>query len=819
MFDDRDTLWKFSDVFGRNKNLERFGSVTESGSSVDSRADVVVAFEEQCQTRRHSGADTERGAGSPRALLEFHRKDDGVMLLDRNDHASVSEPFCNSYACFRGHIPGDGSPCGQQPPGSVVTLGGREIGETRDVHKDESTGHAHVPYTIEHYRADMGSGFTYSRWDGTQQGFDLDADALLEELTDDLLYHGDLNAALRRLMREGMTDPDGNRIEGLQEMLKRIRERRKEIEESGDLGGVFGEIAQELRDIVDEERHGIEQALKKAEQSGDQRRAENAQNSAMEHNFRLDMLPEDLAGMVKELQSYDFESAEARQRFDELMEKLRQELMQQFVDQLSGEMQNMSPEDMQRMKDMMSELNQMIERHQAGQDPKFEEFMQNFGDFFPENPQTLEELLQIMAQRMQAMQAMMNSMTPEQRQQLQELSEQMLGDMDLQWQVQQLSENLQGMFPQQGWNKEYNFSGSEPMNMGQAMQSMQEMGQLDELEGLLRNATNPSALAEADLDRVRDLLGDDAAKSMERLAQMTKKLEEAGLINRKDGKLELTPRGLKAIGNNALRELFSKLAKDKFGQHRITKDGSGHERTYDSKQYEFGDPFRLDLQQTIRNAIRRQGGGTPVKLSVDDFEIERTEHSTRSSTVLMLDLSMSMPMRGNFVPAKKVAMALHSLISSQFPRDYLGLVGFSEMAHVLTHEQLPEVSWDLAYGTNMQHGFRLARQLLSRQTGTKQIIMITDGEPTAHITPSGDVYFNYPPVRETVEATLHEVMRCTKDNIRINTFVLDATGALRAFIEQLTRINNGRAFFTTPETLGDYVLVDFMDNKKRTSVR
>ncbi len=665
----------------------------------------------------------------------------------------------------------------------------------------------------------MGSSFYYSRWDGTQQGFDLDAEALLDELTDDLLYHGDLNAALRRLMREGMMDEDGNRIEGLQEMLKRINERRKEIQESGDLGGVFDEIAQELRDIVDEERHAVDKALKNAEQSDDQRRIENAQNSAMEHNFRLDMLPEDLAGMVKELQSYDFESKEARQRFEQLMEKLRQELMQQFVDQLSGEMQNMSAEDMQRMKDMMSELNQMIERHQAGEDPKFEEFMENFGDFFPENPQTLEELLQIMAQRMQAMQAMMNSMSPEQRQQLQELSDQMLGDMDLQWQVQQLGQNLQEMFPQQGWNKDYNFSGSEPMNMGQAMQSMQEMGQLDELEGLLRNAANPSALAEADLDRVRDLLGDDAAKSMERLAQITKKLEEAGLINRKDGKLELTPRGLRAIGNNALRELFSKLAKDKFGQHRIAKDGSGHERTFDSKPYEFGDPFRLDLQQTIRNALRRQGGGTPVKLSHEDFEIERTEHSTRSSTVLMLDLSMSMPMRGNFVPAKKVAMALHSLISSQFPRDYLGLVGFSEMAHVLTHEQLPEVSWDLAYGTNMQHGFRLARQLLGRQSGTKQIIMITDGEPTAHITPSGDVYFNYPPVRETVEATLHEVMRCTKDNIRINTFVLDATGALRAFIEQLTRINNGRAFFTTPETLGDYVLVDFLDNKKRTSVR
>jgi uncharacterized protein with von Willebrand factor type A (vWA) domain len=243
--------------------------------------------------------------------------------------------------------------------------------------------------------------------------------------------------------------------------------------------------------------------------------------------------------------------------------------------------------------------------------------------------------------------------------------------------------------------------------------------------------------------------------------------------------------------------------------------GYGHERTYDTKPYEYGDPFQLDLHRTIRNALRRAGPGTPVHLDPDDFEIERTEHLTRSSTVLMLDLSLSMPMRDNFLPAKKVAMALHSLISSQFPRDYLGLVGFSETARVLTAQQLPEVSWDFVYGTNMQHGFVLARQLLARQTGTKQIIMITDGEPTAHITAHGDVFFNYPPVRETVEATLREVVRCTKDNIRINTFMLDATSSLRAFIEQLTEINRGRAFFTTPETLGDYVLVDFIEHKRQ----
>jgi uncharacterized protein with von Willebrand factor type A (vWA) domain len=663
----------------------------------------------------------------------------------------------------------------------------------------------------------MAAKFTYSRWDGTQTGFSMDAEGILGELTDDLLYHGDLNAALRRLMREGMTDADGNRIEGLREMMERIRQRKQELEESGDLGGVYSEIAEALKDIVDEERHAVENAVREAEASGDERRAETARDAAMERNFRLDMMPDDLAGMVRELQNYDFESNDARQRFEEMMDKLRQQMMQQVVDQMSEGMQNMSPEDIARMKDMMSALNEMIEAREQGEDPKFEEFMEKFGDFFPENPQSLDELLENMAQRMQAMQDLMNSLTPEQRSQMQQLSDQLMQDMDLNWQVQQLGQKLQQMFPQPGQGQGYNFRGEQPMDMQQAMQAMAEMGQLSDMEGMLRQATNPAQLAEVDIDKVRDLLGDDAAQSMERLAEMTKMLEEAGLINRTEGKLELTPRGLRAIGNNALRELFNKLSKDKFGQHRISKDGSGHERTYDSKPYEFGDPFRLDLQRTIRNALSRTGSGTPVKLSPEDFEIERTEHNTRSSTVLMIDLSMSMPMRGNFVPAKKVAMAMHSLISSQYPRDFLGLVGFSETAHVMTHEQLPEVSWDLAYGTNMQHGLRLARQLLARQSGTKQIIMITDGEPTAHITPSGGVFFNYPPARETVEATLREVMRCTKDNIVINTFVLDATGPLRRFVEQMTQINHGRAFFTTPETLGDYVLVDFIENRRRTA--
>jgi uncharacterized protein with von Willebrand factor type A (vWA) domain len=580
---------------------------------------------------------------------------------------------------------------------------------------------------------------------------------------------------------------------------------------------VYSEIADALKDIVDEERHAVENAVRDAEASGDERRAETARDAAMERNFRLDMMPEDLAGLVRELQSYDFESQEAKERFEEMLDKLRQQMMQQVVDQMSEGMQNMTPEDMARMKDMMAALNQMIEKREQGEDPEFEKFMEEFGDFFPENPQTLDELLENMAQRMQAMQDFMNSLTPEQRSQMQQLSDQLMEDMDLSWQMQQLGEKLSQMFPRPGNGQGYNFRGEQPMDMQQAMQAMAEMGQLNDMEAMMRQAASPAQLSEVDIDKVRDLLGDSAAKSLQKLAEMTKVLEEAGLINNKEGRLEVTPRGLRAIGNNALREMFNKLSKDKLGQHRIPREGSGHERTYDSKPYEFGDPFRLDLQRTIRNAISRQGSGTPVRLSPEDFEIERTEHTTQASTVLLLDLSFSMVQADRFVPAKKVAIAMHSLISSQFPRDFLSIIGFSSIAYPLRPDQLPEVSWDREYGTNMHHAFALARKQLAGKAGTKQIIMITDGEPTSHITPEGYPVFTYPYIQESVELAMREVMRLTKEGITLNSFVLDANGSLRQIIEQMAEINKGRAFFTSADTLGDYVLVDFLENRRRTA--
>ena len=644
--------------------------------------------------------------------------------------------------------------------------------------------------------------FRYSPWDGTQSGFELDAIDVMEQLTDDLLYHGDLSSALRRMIQDGFEDRNGERMAGLREMLDQF-----------DLGGVYDEIAGALNEVVQTERDELQLQVDQANESADQRRMDLTQESAAGRNMELDMLPPDLAGKVKGLDAYDFSSQVAAERFEALKERLRKQLVQQAVDQMSGAMADMTPQDMARMKDMLAELNQMLEARARGEEPDFDGFMDRYGDFFPERPEDLDELLATMAERMAAMQALMNSMTPEQRAQLQQLSDQLLEDMDLRWQMDQLGQNLRDSFPDLGWDSDYQFRGSDPLDMAQASSVLGQLGDMDQLEQMLRGGVDPGALCDVDLDRVRQLLGDQAADSLERMSQVAQMLTDAGLIEQREGRLELTPKGMRRLGQNALAQLFSKLDRDQLGRHEMERNGAGHERTYSTKPYEWGDPFNLHIEKTIRNAIIR-GASAPVRLRPEDFEIEETETVVRSSTVLMLDLSLSMPMRDNFLPAKKVAMALHALISMQYPRDYLGIVGFSEVARILTAEQLPEVSWDFVYGTNMQHGFQLARQLLSRQSGTKQIIMITDGEPTAHINDLGEPEFHYPPIRATVDATLLEVARATRERIRINTFMLDPDRSLQTFIAKLTEMNRGRAFYTTPQNLGDYVLVDFIEQKR-----
>jgi uncharacterized protein with von Willebrand factor type A (vWA) domain len=671
---------------------------------------------------------------------------------------------------------------------------------------------------------------SYSRWDGSQQGFDLDADAILAEINDDVMYHGDVGAALRRMMQQGFSDRDGKQIAGLRELLERLRERRREEREQYDLGGVYSEIAAELDEIVSMERTALGDLESEARESGDARRQEVTDEVVADRRSELGLLPDDLAGKMRALSSYEFASSEAREKFEELTERLKQEVVQSYLDQAAGAVAGMGPEERDRLRRALDGLNAMLEQREAGQDldPSFQQFMDEFGDFFPGDPQNLDELLEQLAQRMAATSAMLASMTPGQRQQLQSLMDGLLGDMDLSWQINRLAGNLRSMFPEAPWDRRVSFSGADAPGLAEASDLFSRLADLDQLEQLLSGTPQPGALAEVDLERARQLLGNDSAASLAELSKLAKRLEDAGLVENHEGRLELTPRGLRHIGQRALRELFSRLSKDRLGGHELTLQGSGHERADQTKPYEFGDPFNLNIERTMRNALRREAGTLthdsvssaragvrfPIRLRPDDFEIEQTEHLTSCATVLLLDLSLSMPMRDNFLAAKKVAIALHSLISSQFPRDYLGMVGFSEIAREIRPAELPEVSWDFVYGTNMQHALILARRMLASRSGTKQIVMITDGEPTAHLMEDGEVFFNYPPVRATVDATLSEVLRCTREGIRLNTFALDATGHLREFVEKITQLNGGRAFFTTPETLGDFVLVDFIEHRR-----
>ena len=656
------------------------------------------------------------------------------------------------------------------------------------------------------------AGFQYSAWDGTQVGFDLDADALLSEMADELLYHGDLNAAMRRMLQQGFQDRNGEQLMGMQEMLKRLRERRQQELEQRDLGGVYDDIAEKLNDVIYHERAGMDRRVQEARAGEDERRREIVEQLAQERGLELDLVPEDLAGRVQALQNYDFMDDAARAEFEGLMDELRQQLMQSYFNQMSEGMQNVAPEQLARMKDMLASLNQMLEQRERGEEPDFPKFMEEFGDFFPGNPETLDELLEQMAQSMAAMQQLLNSMTPEQRAQIQQLADSLLEDMDLQWQMGELGRNLQQAFPNMPWGQSLDFSGDQPMSMGQMSSVLQTIGDLDGLEQMLQGVTQPGQLAEVDIDQARDLLGNDVARSLERLQDVAQMLKDAGLIDQRDGRYELTPKGVRALGQKALSDLFRNLVKDRAGRHSIERNGVGHERAYEHKAYEFGDPFNLNVEQTIRNAITRQGGGTPVRLTPADFEVERTEIVTKSSTVLLLDVSMSMPMRDNFLPAKKVAMALHSLITTQFPNDYFGLVSFGRVARDVKPQLLPELSWDFEWGTNMQHAMLLARTQLEKQTGTKQIIMVTDGEPTAHIE-GGEAIFQYPPSYATIEQTLREVRRCTRAGIRINTFMLDESPYLQDFVTRMMKMNQGRAFFTPAATLGDYVLVDFLEHR------
>jgi uncharacterized protein with von Willebrand factor type A (vWA) domain len=457
----------------------------------------------------------------------------------------------------------------------------------------------------------------------------------------------------------------------------------------------------------------------------------------------------------------------------------------------------------------------MLRDRLEGREPNFDQFMQRWGQNFP-GAESLDDIVDQLQQRISQMQSLLQSMSPEQRRELEELAQQLMNQAGMSDQLSELASLLNQISPQANSSRQYPFHGDEPVSLLEAMHLMEQLQELDSLERQLQQARDLSSLDQLDPEKIRELLGDEAAQALEQLKALQKMLEEAGYITQRGNELDLTSKGMRRIGQKALTDIFHHLKRDSFGKHPTNYRGPGGERVDESKPYEFGDPFSLDMHKTLMNSVVREGPGTPITLVPEDFEVFRHELITQSSTVIVLDMSRSMFLRGCILAAKKVAVALNSLIKGLYPRDNLYIIAFSYYARQIATEDLPHLSWsEWGYGTNMQHAFMVARQLLARhRTGTKQVILVTDGEPTAYFE-GGQIEFSYPPTYRTFQETLREVTRCTRENITINTFMMERGRYLADFVDQMTRINRGRAFFATPDRLGEYILVDYVDNKRR----
>jgi uncharacterized protein with von Willebrand factor type A (vWA) domain len=641
----------------------------------------------------------------------------------------------------------------------------------------------------------------YSRWDGTQK-IDLDADDLMAAMADDLLHDGDPWRAMRRLMQQGARKPEGGRMPGLKDLLEKLRRQKQERMQRYDLGSSMDDIKKKLEDVIKTEREGVKQRM-----------PEGQERTGREQ--KLDALPPDPAGQLRELQKYDFVDPEAKRKFEELLNSLRQQMMQPMFGAMQQALQGLTPQDLKAMREMMQDLNRMLRQKAEGEEPDFDAFKEKWGDRFP-GVESLDQLIEQMGRQMAAMQSLMQSLSPEQRKQLDEMMRSlMLQDERLEAQMRQLAMNLSEFLPLDEMAQRYPFQGDEEVSLQEAMRLMEEMQQLDELEREIRGVRALEDLEGVDPQKVEQLLGPEAAEDLQRLQEMTKRLEEAGYLHREGDELSLTARAIRKIADQALRDVFAVLKRDRIGGHAIQRRGAGGDQTDETKAYEFGDPFLLDLKETVMNALERTGPGTPIRLAPNDFEVYRTELRTQAATVVMLDMSRSMLNNGYFLPAKKVALALSALIRGQFPRDALYIVGFSLYARKFTAEQLPTLSWsEWNIGTNMHAGFALSRQLLARHKGgNKQILMVTDGEPTAHLE-GGVADFNYPPTERTFQETLKEVERCTRERITINTFMLEQNSWLMGFVEKMAKINRGRAFFSAADKLGEYVVVDFVRSRR-----
>jgi uncharacterized protein with von Willebrand factor type A (vWA) domain len=637
-----------------------------------------------------------------------------------------------------------------------------------------------------------------------------DVQSALDELGESVIDGLTPSEAMQQLMRQGLSDR-----RGLDELLRDVRRRQREARRAGRLDGTLEQVRELLDQALEDERRALF-----PDPSDDARLAE----------AELDALPRETARAVRELSEYQWRSPEARAAYEQIQDLLRREVLDSQFRGMKQALADADPQQMQRVKDMLRDLNDMLDADARGEntDEKFSQFMDSYGDFFPDNPQNLEELVDSLARRAAAAQRMMNSLSAEQQQELAELMMQAMQDSGLAGEMGRLADQLRARRPELDWSGRERMRGNTPLGLGDATTALEEVADLDELENALSQSYPGASIDDVDPEMLERALGRNAVDDLEALRRIERELQRQGYLQRAEGELQLTPKGLRRLGETALRRIFGKLDARGRGDHDVHDAGAAGDPTGATRAWQFGDEQPIDVVRTVRNAVLRTATGARsgtdrprrVKLHVDDFEVVETERRTGAAVALLVDLSYSMALRGTWSAAKATALALHTLAATKYPQDAVEIIGFSKYARVLKPTDLPALSWDMVQGTNLQHALMLASRHLAKHPDAEPVVLVvTDGEPTAHLLADGSAWFDWPTHPETVAATMAEVERVTRRGATINVFMLDDEPGLVRFVESLARRNGGRVFSPDPSALGAYVVNDYMRARKGRDAR
>lgn len=656
-----------------------------------------------------------------------------------------------------------------------------------------------------------GKGYRYGRWRGGPDPLapPYDLGSAVDEIGDSVLGGSGVREALRELLRRGM---DGRR--GLDELRRSVRERLRQARTAGRMDGTL----QEVRELLDRALEAERRAL-----------FPDPDDAARLAEAELDALPQDTAGAVRALKDYPFRSPEAREAYDRIQDLLRREVLDSSFANMKQALENASEQDMQAVKDMVADLSRLVDAHNRGEDTdeQFREFMDKHGQFFPDDPQSVEELIDSLARRAAAQERMMAGLSPEQRAELADLMAQTMSDMGLASEMAHLQDALRQARPDLPWGQRGQVpDGEQALGMGDATTAVAELADLEALSNQLSQGYAGASLADVDEELLEQALGREAVDDLAALRQMERELERQGYLNRSDGKLELSPKAVRRLGATALRRVFAKLDAAGRGEHDVADAGAAGELTGSSREWQFGDEQPLDVVRTVRNAVLRTAGapsgdgGRGVRIAVEDFEVVETERRTGAAVALLVDLSYSMALRGTWGAAKSTAMALHSLVTTRFPQDAIQIIGFSSVAQVLKPETLAELSVDTLQGTNLQHGLILARRFLARHRDAEPVVLVvTDGEPTAHLEEDGTPYFCWPPMPETIAKTVAEVERVARSGATLNVFALDPEPSLVHFVHDITARAGGRVFTPDSDRLGEYVVADYLRTRRGRRAR